>query len=50
MKLLAGGIGGCTLTADDAKVAYKIWGNSVPRLKGSIVLSERLVNASLRAW
>jgi hypothetical protein len=25
--LRAGGIGGCTLTADDAKVAYKIWGN-----------------------
>jgi hypothetical protein len=35
--LRAGGIGGCTLTADDAKIAYKIWGNSVPRLKGSTV-------------
>jgi len=35
--LRAGGIGGCTLTADHAKVAYKIWGNSVPRLKGSTV-------------
>jgi hypothetical protein len=30
--LRAGGIGSCTLTADDAKVAYKIWGDSVPRL------------------
>jgi hypothetical protein len=35
--LRAGGIGGCTLTADNAKVAYKIWGNSVPRLEGSTV-------------
>jgi hypothetical protein len=35
--LRAGSIGGCTLTADNAKVAYKIWGNSVPRLKGSTV-------------
>ncbi len=32
-----GGIGGCTLTADNSKVAYKIWGNSVPSLKGSTV-------------
>jgi hypothetical protein len=32
-----GGIGGCTITVDDAKVAYKIWGASVPRLKGSTV-------------
>ncbi len=35
--LRAGGIGGCTLTANDAKVAYKIWGNSIPRLKGSTI-------------
>ena len=35
--LRAGGIGSCTLTADDAKVAYKIWGNSFPRSKGSTV-------------
>jgi hypothetical protein len=35
--LQAGGIGGCTLTADDARVANKIWGDSVPRLKGSTV-------------
>ena len=35
--LRAGGIGGCTLTADNAKVAYKIWGDSIPRLKGSTV-------------
>ena len=35
--LRAGGISGCTLTADDAKVAYKILGDSVPRLKGSTV-------------
>ncbi len=35
--LRAGGIGSWTLTADDAKVAYKIWGDSVPRLKGSTV-------------
>ncbi len=35
--LQAGGIGECTLTADDAKVAHKIWGDSVPRLKGSTV-------------
>jgi hypothetical protein len=34
---LAGGIGGCTITADDAKVAYKIWGDSVSRLKGGTV-------------
>jgi hypothetical protein len=35
--LRVGGIGGCTITVDDAKVAYKIWGSSVPRLKGSTV-------------
>ena len=34
---LAGGIGGCTITADDAKVAYKIWGDSVSRHKGGTV-------------
>jgi hypothetical protein len=33
---LAAFIGRC-LTADNAKVAYKIWGDSVPRLKGSTV-------------
>ena len=31
------GIGGCTVTANDAKVAHKIWGSSVPKLKGSTV-------------
>ena len=35
--LRADGIGGCTLTTDDARVANKIWGDSVPRLKGSTV-------------
>ena len=35
--LRAGGIGGCTLTADDARVANKIWDDSVPRLQGSTV-------------
>jgi hypothetical protein len=35
--LRACGIGGCTLTAEDAMVANKIWGDSVPRLKGSTV-------------
>jgi hypothetical protein len=35
--LRAGGIGSCTLAADNAKVAYKIWVYSVPRLKGSTV-------------
>jgi hypothetical protein len=35
--LRAGGIDSCTLTADDARVAHKIWGDSVPRLKGSNV-------------
>jgi hypothetical protein len=35
--LQVGGIGGCTVTVDEAKVAYKIWGASVPRLKGSTV-------------
>jgi hypothetical protein len=31
------GIGGCTVTVDDAKVAHKIRRASVPKLKGSIV-------------
>ena len=31
--LRAGGIGGCTLTTDNARVAHKIWGDSVLRLK-----------------
>jgi hypothetical protein len=35
--LQAGGIGGCTLTADNARVAQKIWGDSVLRLKESTV-------------
>ncbi len=35
--LRAGGICGCTLTTEDARVAHKIWGDSVPRLKGSTV-------------
>ncbi len=35
--LQVGGIGGCTLTVDNAKVAYKIWEASIPRLKGSTV-------------
>ena len=35
--LRAGGIGGCTLAADNARVAHKIWGDSVPTLKGSTV-------------
>jgi hypothetical protein len=35
--LQVGGIGGCTITVDYAKVAYKIWGASIPRLKGSTV-------------
>jgi hypothetical protein len=35
--LRVGGIGGCTITVDDAKVAHKIWGASVPKLKGSTV-------------
>ncbi len=35
--LQAGGIGGCTLTAEDARVAHKIWGDSVSSLKGSTV-------------
>ena len=34
--LKVGGIAGCTITVDDAKVAYKIWGLSVPRFKDSI--------------
>ena len=33
--LRAGVIGGCSITVEDAKVAQKIWGSSVPRLKGS---------------
>ncbi len=35
--LRVGGIGGCSDTVEDAKVAQKIWGSSVPRLKGSTV-------------
>jgi hypothetical protein len=35
--LRAGVIGGCSITVEDANVAQKIWGSSVPRLKGSIV-------------
>ncbi len=35
--LQVGGIGSCTITVDNAKVAYKIWGASVPQLKGSTV-------------
>jgi hypothetical protein len=35
--LRVGGIGGCTVTVDDAKVAHKIWGASGPKLKGSTV-------------
>ncbi len=35
--LQVGVIGGCTITVDNAKVAYKKWGASVPRLKGSTV-------------
>ena len=31
--LQVGGIGGCTVIVDNAKVAYKIWGVSVPRLR-----------------
>ncbi len=33
--LQVGGIGGCTVTVDNAKVTYKIWWASVPQLKGS---------------
>jgi hypothetical protein len=28
--LIVGGIGGCIITVDNAKVAYKIWEPSVP--------------------
>ncbi len=35
--LRVSGIGGCTVTVDDAKVAQKIWGASVSKLKGSAV-------------
>jgi hypothetical protein len=35
--LQVGGIGSCTVTGNNAKVAYKIWGASVPRLKGSTI-------------
>jgi hypothetical protein len=35
--LQVGGIGGCTITVDDVMVAYKIWGASIPRLKGNNV-------------
>jgi hypothetical protein len=31
--LQVSGIGGCTVIVDNAKVAYKIWGVSVPRLR-----------------
>jgi hypothetical protein len=37
LRLRVCSIGGCTLTVDNAKVAYNIWGASVPRLKGSTV-------------
>ncbi len=33
--LQVGDIGGCTVTVHNAKVAYKIWEASIPRLKGS---------------
>jgi hypothetical protein len=33
--LRAGGICSCTLIPDNARVAHKIWGDSVLRLKGS---------------
>jgi hypothetical protein len=36
-EIRAGGICSCTLTADDAKVSHKIWGDSFSRLKGSTV-------------
>jgi hypothetical protein len=36
--LWVGSISGCAITVDDAKVACKIWGASVPKLKGSTVL------------
>jgi hypothetical protein len=35
--LKVGGIGGCTATVDNVKVAYKNWGASIPRLKDSTV-------------
>jgi hypothetical protein len=35
--LRVGRIDSCTVTVDDAKVAHKIWGASVPKLKGSTV-------------
>ncbi len=35
--LRVGGIGGRIITVDNAEVAYKIWGASVPRLKGITV-------------
>ncbi len=35
--LRVGGIVSCTITVDDAKVAHKIWGASVPKLKESTV-------------
>ncbi len=35
--LHVGGFSGCTITVDNAKVAYKIWGASICRLNGSTV-------------
>ncbi len=46
--LQVGGIGGCTVTVDDAKVAHKIWGASVPNLKGGTVRETGQHN--LRVW
>ncbi len=46
--LRAAGMGSCTLTADDAKVAYKI--GAILSLGLRVVLSETQVNTSLRAW
>ncbi len=37
MVFQVGGIGGSTVTVDDAKVAHNIWGASVSKLKGSTV-------------